>query len=172
MNSTTQYHESSVTHSYPWGGLVRADGALCPDGVRRVAYPSGDGFADTFFSLPARVRITRDGSRFTVSGYVTMETMDGFSTHTDDDPLTVKFYPYLCRKNGALLADTDDLIRYVRECKSHDGTHRYVHEAETELERRGVVLVPIAHAPHGHAIFRTTGNDAGTLARDEKGNYA
>ena len=140
-----EYHESRlIVTDGPFGGaLIRAEGALCPDGVRRIAYASGDGWPDTFFSVPARVsvrvvrmsptyglaatdgwRLVRPGEnqrfakrdprtgaemvdfgRRTVAGYVTIETLQGFTTVTDDDPATVKFVPYTYRKNGGLFTD-------------------------------------------------------------------
>lgn len=166
MRDTTHYHESSLTRDYPWGALVRADGALCPDGVRRVAYPSTDGVADTFFSVPARVRITRDGARYTIAGYVTVETMSGYGTGTPDDPATVKFCPYLYRQNGHLLADDVSLANYVR---SHENGGPYVDEAWAEMTRRGLYLVYNVRAPHGRAIFTLRGPDAGRLLRTESG---
>lgn len=147
---TTQYHESSITRSYPWGFMLRADGALCPDGVRRVAYPSTDGVADTWFSIPARVRITRDGSRYTVAGYVTVQSVNGWDTPTPDDPATVHFRPYLYRQNGHLLASDYDLCQYVR---SHPDGGPYVDEAWGEMTRRGLYLVYNPRAPHGRAIY-------------------
>ena len=70
---------------FSWGMIDGA--ALCTDGkVRRVRF--GSGIADTFFSIPARV----NANGKTVSGYVTVETMQGYSTPTDDDPAVVKFY--------------------------------------------------------------------------------
>jgi hypothetical protein len=83
----------------PWGLIVGAI-ALCPDGkvrhCKRVAQS-----ADTFFSIPASV--TYRGK--TVAGYITVETMEGFTTATDTDPAVVKFVPYRYRKNGALFPE-------------------------------------------------------------------
>jgi hypothetical protein len=39
----------------------------------------------------------------TVTGYITTETRDGYSTATDDDPAVVKFVAYRYGKNGHLL---------------------------------------------------------------------
>ena len=133
------YHKSRlIVTDGPFGGaLLRAEGALCPDGKRRTAYASGDGWPDTFFSVPARVtvRVVKESPRFrwrlvrpgerarwghrnprngyetvdlgrrTVAGYITVETVQGFTTETDDDPATVKFVPYTYRKNGHLFTD-------------------------------------------------------------------
>jgi hypothetical protein len=60
--------------------------AICSDGkVRALRFT--DGIADTFFSIPARVNV----GRRTVSGFVTTETAEGWSTETDGDPAVVKF---------------------------------------------------------------------------------
>lgn len=72
--------------------------ALCSDGeVRRLRFY--DGIADTFFSVPCSVSVKGK----TVSGYMTIETKDGLSTPTYDDPLVVKFVAYKYGKNGGLL---------------------------------------------------------------------
>ena len=87
--TTRQYaNETSVTQRFPWGTYVKAK-AICPDGkVRTTARISQT--ADTFFSVPAAVRI----SGKYVRGYITVETVKGFSTETPDDPAVVKFRPY------------------------------------------------------------------------------
>jgi hypothetical protein len=99
--ATTQYLDSVYhTNDHAFGGeFVKAEGALCPDGVRRNARPSGDGVADTFFSVPAFVYV----GRTRVYGYVTIESVLGNTTVTEDDPATVKFVPYLYRKNAHLV---------------------------------------------------------------------
>lgn len=72
--------------------------ALCSDGkVRALRFT--DGIADTFFSVPARVQVKGK----TVSGYATVETVEGYSTVTDGDPAVVKFVAYSYGKNGGLL---------------------------------------------------------------------
>ena len=79
-------------------GFVRGR-ALCVDGkIRSVRFPSG-GIADTFFSVPAVVTVKGK----TVSGYVTVETVEGYSTPTEDDPAIVRFVAYSYGKNGHLL---------------------------------------------------------------------
>lgn len=97
-----EYEKSSIVWEDPpfACGIVRADGALCPDGKRRNAHPSFDGVADTFFSIPAFVYA--EGKR--VYGYVTVETLAGFTVDMPDDPATVKFRPYLYRKHHALVS--------------------------------------------------------------------
>lgn len=82
-------------------GMLAAKGALCADGVRRNAHPTTDGIADTFFSIPMYVYVGRKR----VYGYVTVETMEGFSTHTDEDPATVKFVAYTYRRHHALVGE-------------------------------------------------------------------
>lgn len=149
MTWQREYHESSIT--YPSGpfsmGFVRADGCLCPDGIRRTAYPSGMGIADTFWTLPARVRVTRDGGRFTVTGTVSVADEDVCATckrpitytgagargwvHEDEDEAGtthevdheareyVLFRPNLYGSNGYVLAGTDDLRSYVRKADEY-----------------------------------------------------
>ena len=86
--------------SYPWGGYLGGS-AICPDGrsrrLKRIATT-----ADTYFSVPAS--ISYQGR--TVSGYVTIETRDGFSVSTDDDPEVVKFRPNLYGRNGRVFEET------------------------------------------------------------------
>lgn len=167
-----QYLDSSLeVEDGPFAGnLIRARGALCPDGVRRTAYPTTDGLADTFFSIPARVRITRDGSRFTVGGYITIATEDGFTVESMRDRHTVLFRPYLYGANGHLLADDISLAKYVRDVETNNNQpfSAYGRSVE-EMKRRGLTLVPMDHAPRGLAIFRTSGAGAGTLLRTESG---
>lgn len=97
----TEYHDSALVRADgPFmGNLVKAEGALCPDGKRRNAFPTYDGLADTFFSIPAFVYVRRTR----VYGYVTTSTMSGSSVETDDDPTTVRFVPYAYRKNHRLV---------------------------------------------------------------------
>ena len=73
--------------------------AVCSDGkVRAVRFQNG-GIADTFFSIPASVKVNGR----TVSGYVTTETVDGWTTATDDDPAVVKFVAYQYGRNADAL---------------------------------------------------------------------
>lgn len=57
-------------------------------GAIRRAYVTGP--PDTFFSVPARVSL--DGRK--VRGYITAETVVGYTTPTPDDPLVYRFVPY------------------------------------------------------------------------------
>ena len=88
--------DTELTYAQRWG-LSCHGRALCPDGKVR-AFRGGT--ADTFFSIPARV----SARGTTVAGYVTVETVDGYSTPTDDDPAIVRFIPYRYRKNHALVS--------------------------------------------------------------------
>jgi hypothetical protein len=88
----TTYLESQM----PWGFYSKGR-ALCPDGKVRTLKRIAES-ADTFFSVPAAV--TYKGK--TVAGYVTVETIQGYSTPDALDPLVVKFIPYKYGKNGAL----------------------------------------------------------------------
>ncbi len=102
MNGTEKQEYGNDTHlmvRYPWGGF-HGGRALCADGkVRALKRISTT--ADTFYSVPASVAVNGK----TVSGYVTVQTMRGFSTATDDDPAVVKFYAYEYGANGHLLRD-------------------------------------------------------------------
>lgn len=73
---------------------------ICADGVQRTATCSPYG-ADTFFSIPARVSARGK----TVSGYVTRETLQGWSTETEDDPAVWKFVAYTYGKNAGRIND-------------------------------------------------------------------
>lgn len=66
-----------LSQTYPWG-LLRRTGhrLLCADGVIRAAELAE--CADTYFSIPASVRIR--GKR--ISGYATSDETDGVRVHT------------------------------------------------------------------------------------------
>jgi len=82
-----------------WGLGWSHGRALCSDGkVRAVSFPRG-GHADTFFSVPATVKVKGK----TVTGFIMVSSRDGFDTATDDDPAVVKFTAYKYGKNGGLL---------------------------------------------------------------------
>lgn len=89
---------TSLTQQFPWGTYV-SGAALCADGkvrrLKRIAVT-----ADTFFSVPASVSVRGK----TVTGYVSVETVGGFSTETDSDPAVVKFHANTYGVNGALLS--------------------------------------------------------------------
>ena len=88
-----------VSGSGPFACGFVSGRALCSDGkVRAVRFQNG-GIADTFFSVPCSVKV--DGR--TVSGYVTIETVDGWSTPTAEDPAVVRFVAYTYGRNGHLL---------------------------------------------------------------------
>lgn len=94
----------------PFATFRRAVGALCSDGKRRnsarIAYT-----ADTFFSVPGAVKVNGK----TVSGYFTIETMQGFTTVTPDDPETIKFIAYTYGKNANLLPPGAYRTRQAKE---------------------------------------------------------
>lgn len=82
--------------AYPSGSLRdsrRRARALCPDGKVRVCVV---GIPDTFSSIPASMKANGK----TVVGFVTVETLGGFSTATAEDQLVVKFFPYEYRRNA------------------------------------------------------------------------
>ena len=96
--NTTEYADGTALVQEAPFGFYRAGRALCPDGrVRTLKRISTT--ADTFYSVPAAVTVKGR----TVSGYILIETREGLSTPTDDDPLVVKFRPYVDRKNAHLL---------------------------------------------------------------------
>jgi hypothetical protein len=71
----------------PW----KVTKALCADGVRRTAWIAGE--ADTFFSIPARVKVKGK----TVAGFVT-------GRDREDGVKDFEFVAYQYRKNAPLLA--------------------------------------------------------------------
>jgi hypothetical protein len=81
----------------PWG-LYVAGKAICSDGIVRSLSRISQ-TADTFFSVPATVKARGK----TISGYVTVETVEGYSTETDNDPAVLKFVAYQYGKNGNVL---------------------------------------------------------------------
>jgi len=81
-----------------YGGFASGR-ALCADGVvRAVRFPRG-GHADTFFSVPAVVTVNRK----TVSGFVSVSTVDGYDTATDDDPAVVRFTANRYGRNAGMI---------------------------------------------------------------------
>lgn len=91
--------QTVVDYPYPFSvgpRLIR--NVVCPDGSQRTAYCSAQG-ADTFFSIPASVCVNRTR----VAGYVTRETLQGYSTEMPNDPAVWKFIPYTYRKNHTML---------------------------------------------------------------------
>ena len=76
-------------------GPRKVYGALCEDGKQRTVRCSPNG-ADTFFSIPASVKANGK----TVSGYLTMSTVDGYSTASDTDPAIYRFVVYRYGKNA------------------------------------------------------------------------
>ena len=70
---------------YPRGGTTRKAYVLCPDGIKRI---SACGIPDTWFSIPARLRVKGQ----TITGYVTGKENEDFSpsyefrVHTAEQP--------------------------------------------------------------------------------------
>lgn len=80
---------------------------MCSDGkVRRLHRIAQT--ADTFFSIPASVQVWHNGKRVTVTGYVTIETRDGFSVERPGDPSVVKFVTCKYGKNHEALPEKLD----------------------------------------------------------------
>lgn len=96
-----------IVSRQPWGIYVGGR-AMCSDGVVRRLHTIA-ATADTFFSVPATVQVSRDGKRYTVAGYVTVETAQGYSTSggpNDTDPMMVKFVAVQTGKNHHILPGT------------------------------------------------------------------
>ena|SRR5688572_22307746 len=88
MTTTRLYADGTFLEGSPGhaGGFVRGR-ALCHDGkVRAVRFPRG-GHADTFFTVPAVVTYNRK----TVTGFIVVQTKEGFDVPTAGDPAIVKF---------------------------------------------------------------------------------
>lgn len=94
---TLYAYGTALSIMYPWG-FYHGGRAMCSDGKVRTLKRISE-TADTFFSVRAAVVVDNK----TVSGYVTLETADGYSTATDDDPTVVKFVANTYGKNGDLL---------------------------------------------------------------------
>lgn len=73
MKDQHVHGQTRLTVRRPWGFFdKRGTRLLCSDGVvRSVAYLAET--PDTFFSTPAAVRVTRDGKRHYVTGYMSVE---------------------------------------------------------------------------------------------------
>lgn len=113
-----------LAQSSPWG-LYWGGAALCADGaVRKLQRIAAT--ADTFFSVPAAVRV----HGLTVSGYVSVEPLSGSSVETEDDPAAVKFVAYSYGRNADAL--TEPFAFFL----SHAG---YSWEPATESKRAGRV---------------------------------
>lgn len=86
----TNYHQGTYLETTVWSTYVGGR-VLCTDGkVRKLARISQ--YADTFFSVPAAVKVKGK----TVSGYVTFET-------DENDEDTVVFRAYNYGKNRGML---------------------------------------------------------------------
>lgn len=80
--------------SHEWTAAV----VMCSDGKRRAVSRIAPA-PDTWSSIPATVRVAGKS----VSGFVIVETADGFATDSDTDPPVAKFIAYQYGKNGGLL---------------------------------------------------------------------
>lgn len=94
-----------ITHvRYPFGlyaSGVSSVYALCPDGTVRRAEITAE-TADTFYSVPARVRVTRDGTRYSVSGYITTAGFDA-RPELGESAESVRFRPYTYARHSAVI---------------------------------------------------------------------
>jgi hypothetical protein len=96
--------QTVIQNDFPFSaGPQKIIGTLCPDGSQQTAVCSPLG-ADTFFSIPASVQVK--GTR--VAGYVTRETLAGFTTETPGDPAVWKFRPYKYRKKWRLVSNEEE----------------------------------------------------------------
>lgn len=101
LNQTDYGMGTSLTYWLPWGDYVKAR-VLCSDGkVRATSRLSLT--PDTFFSTPAAVTVWKDGKRYTVSGFITVETLAGYTTVMPNDPPVVKFVAFSKGRNSGLL---------------------------------------------------------------------
>lgn len=75
---------------FPFARLLAVRGALCSDGKRRTARVTGE--PDTFFSLPARVKVRGR----TVTGFLTVD-------RSDPSVREWRFHANRFGKNGHLL---------------------------------------------------------------------
>jgi hypothetical protein len=98
---TMKYANGTSLTLHPFACGFSQARALCSDGIIRSVRFANGGMSDTFFSIPGRVSVKGK----TVSGYVTVETVQGFSTPTDGDPVIVKFVANRYGRNYALLAN-------------------------------------------------------------------
>lgn len=100
MSAICRRHYASDTHidSVNPFGLYVGGRVLCSDGVvrtlKRIAQTP-----DTFFSVPAAVSVNGK----TVSGYVTFETEQGYTTASTTDPVVAKFVRYDYGVNADML---------------------------------------------------------------------
>lgn len=70
----TQRVGQTTLYTHTWGTRGWARKVMTPWGLRTVELT---GEPDTFFSRPARLRIAHNGKRYSVPGYLTVETTDG-----------------------------------------------------------------------------------------------
>lgn len=95
---TTEYGQGTSLTTYgSWDTFVAAR-VLCSDGmvrtVRRIAM-----VADTYSTVPCSVKVKGK----TVSGYLTVETMQGLDTEIESDPKVVKFVAIKTGVNAGML---------------------------------------------------------------------
>lgn len=162
MNMDTRKYGAGteITQSFPWG-IYWGGKALCSDGkVRTLKRISQT--ADTFYSVPAAVEVRREGKRYTVSGYITYDTLGGYSTETDSDPITIKFVAYSYGKNGWLLPGTTwkgKLAYDERDVESCQDCVMLAANGETDDDCK---IEPLTRVPKGwHLITCTSRDDDG-----------
>ena len=96
--TTAKFEEQEVRYSPgPFGEIRSIKNCICSDGRQRTAFTTST--ADTFFSIPAYVNVK--GKK--VSGFITRETLQGYTREFAEDPAVWKFIAYQYGKNAALL---------------------------------------------------------------------
>lgn len=90
-------NETYLTQTASWG-LFTGGKVLCADGISRTLKRIAQN-PDTLFYIPAAVSVRGK----TVAGYVSVETLGGFSKETPGDPTVAKFVAVTNKKNAGLL---------------------------------------------------------------------
>ncbi len=96
--------DTYVVQTVPWGLYVAAR-MLCQDGKIRAAHHVAE-TADTFFSVPASVKVTYQGQRYTVAGYLTYS-----EDHDNTGQTVIEFRHTYGRKNSHIMSALIDAHR-------------------------------------------------------------
>lgn len=99
--SRFEYPNGAVAYytATPFRSLARIERCPCDDGVRRLVTITGE--PDSYFSVPAAVRVRVAGKDRWVSGFVTSDS--GVHALGRNVPEGLRFCAYLNRKNAAHL---------------------------------------------------------------------
>lgn len=112
-NDHTLYPDGSKlyrTHG-PFASIAKVENCLCPDGKRRTVHTTGE--ADTFFSIPASVKVKGK----TVTGYITTYSADGLTSSACEG---WEFRANKYGKNSGVF-DATDSQRNQDADRSHEG---------------------------------------------------